>query len=137
MLLTEQFRNRLQGNMTNEMWAEFWPICQRRGIPIDDQSLDYDSPFIDAKIWFTHGWEDKMTWEDEFLALGEPDIKLACGSVAEFDTGSGCSYRCTECGSIVGSIAMPKACYEMMKVEETKAQMWKILQSNRYGKFGK
>lgn len=48
-------------------------------------------------------------------------IKLPCGAVAVFDTGSGCAYRCTQCFSVVGSVSQPRSCveasqkYEVMK----------------------
>jgi hypothetical protein len=48
---------------------------------------------------------------------------LACGASAEFDYSSGFSYRCTECGAVVGSVGMPRRC----KDEEEKVKIWEIL----------
>ena len=42
-------------------------------------------------------------------------IYLPCGGVAEFDDGSGCSYRCTHCRATVGSIGMPRRCKKEME----------------------
>jgi len=46
------------------------------------------------------------------------DIELECGAIASFDTGSGISYRCTECFAVVGSIAMPRECRELEDMAE-------------------
>jgi hypothetical protein len=44
---------------------------------------------------------------------------LPCGGRAEFDHGSGFSYRCEHCCAVVGSIAMPSECRsEMDKYEK-------------------
>jgi hypothetical protein len=43
-------------------------------------------------------------------------IKLPCGAEAEFDHGSGYSYRCTHCGTIWGSVSNP--CYPKYKLAE-------------------
>lgn len=56
-----------------------------------------------------------------------PDIALDCGSVAEFDHGSGISYRCTTCGAVVGSIAEPRQCREIREENESKAKVWRVL----------
>lgn len=56
-----------------------------------------------------------------------PYIALYCGSTAEFDEGSGCSYRCTTCGATIGSIAEPTACVNARKEVEGKALAWKML----------
>jgi hypothetical protein len=48
---------------------------------------------------------------------------VACGATAVFDTDSGFSYRCTECGAVIGSVGMPAACKEA----EEKVKMWEIL----------
>jgi len=40
---------------------------------------------------------------------------LPCGGIPEFDEGSGYSYRCNNCGAVIGSIAMPKNCARMIK----------------------
>ena len=50
-------------------------------------------------------------------------IYLPCGAEAEFDDGSGCSYRCTYCMATVGSIGQPKRC----KDEAKKWDAWKAL----------
>lgn len=44
-----------------------------------------------------------------------PRIKLPCGGVASFDESSGISYRCEDCGSVVGSIGQPRECKEAAK----------------------
>ena len=46
---------------------------------------------------------------------------LPCGGVAYWDESSGISYRC-ECGAVVGSIGMPKACQE-------EAEKYKVLEA--------
>jgi len=46
-------------------------------------------------------------------------IVLLCGSVAYFDhNSSSYSYRCDNCGAVVGSIGMPRACKELYDMEE-------------------
>ena len=35
---------------------------------------------------------------------------LPCGGTAYFDFGSGISYRCENCGAVVGSIGQPQEC---------------------------
>lgn len=49
-------------------------------------------------------------------------IYLPCGSIAEFDDGSGCSYRCENCMATVGSIGMPRRCAE-------EAKKWEVLKT--------
>jgi hypothetical protein len=56
-------------------------------------------------------------------------IVLDCGNVAEFDDGSGCAYRCTNCGTIVGSVSEPARCVAIRKEKEDKAEVWKVLSS--------
>ena len=49
------------------------------------------------------------------------DIELLCGATASFDDSSGISYRCIDCGAVVGSVGMPKRCkdlYDMERVVE-------------------
>jgi hypothetical protein len=60
-------------------------------------------------------------------AVENPVIKLHCGSWAEFDDGSGYSYRCTTCGCTVGSISEPRGCAEKRREAESKEQVWKAL----------
>lgn len=43
---------------------------------------------------------------------------LPCGGEAEFDTGSGCSYRCWTCMATVGSIGQSKSCKDAAKFWE-------------------
>jgi len=52
---------------------------------------------------------------------------LPCGGVAEFDHGSGCSYRCEHCMATVGSIGQPRRCREEAKKWEAyeAAGMWR------------
>lgn len=45
------------------------------------------------------------------LQWGMDTMYLPCGGTAYFDEESGISYRC-ECGAVVGSIGMPKACQD-------------------------
>jgi len=52
-------------------------------------------------------------------------VEAPCGNLAEFDEGSGYAYRCLTCGAVLGSIAMPKECADIVKRNE----MWKILKS--------
>lgn len=54
-------------------------------------------------------------------------IDLPCGAVAEFDFGSGIGYRCTSCNAVVGSIGMPRGCYDLMRNEEEKEQVWEAI----------
>lgn len=51
------------------------------------------------------------------------NIFLPCGGMAFFDVNSGISYRCEDCGAVVGSIGMNKECYNQIK----KYDMWKEL----------
>ncbi len=45
-------------------------------------------------------------------------MKLPCGGWAYLDHSGGISYRCEDCGAVVGSIGQPKACKdEMIKWE--------------------
>lgn len=50
-----------------------------------------------------------------------PKIRIPCGATAVFDESSGISYRCEQCGAVVGSIGQPKECreaaekYDLMK----------------------
>lgn len=37
-------------------------------------------------------------------------MKLPCGGTAYFDVESGISYRCMDCGCVVGSIGQPQHC---------------------------
>ena len=52
---------------------------------------------------------------------------LPCGGTAYFDFGSGISYRCEDCGAVVGSIGQPRECAEEAKKYDAyeKAGMWK------------
>ena len=54
-------------------------------------------------------------------------ILLDCGEMAEFDDGSGCSYRCMTCGATIGSIAEPAACRTIRQEKEDKVKVWKVL----------
>ena len=46
-------------------------------------------------------------------------IVLLCGSVAYFDQSSSCySYRCEECGAVVGSVGMTRECKELYDMEK-------------------
>lgn len=57
---------------------------------------------------------------------GHSPVELPCGGVAEFDDESTCySYRCINCGSVVGSIGMSKYC----KDEFDKIKVMEILSS--------
>ena len=49
-------------------------------------------------------------------------IFLPCGSSAYFDESSGISYRCDECGAVVGSVGQPTSCQE-------EADKWKMLKT--------
>jgi hypothetical protein len=49
-------------------------------------------------------------------------IILPCVAVAYFDDSSGISYRCHQCGAVVGSIGQPKQCKD-------EADKWKMLQA--------
>ena len=68
--------------------------------------------------------------EDFFLYDGMKAhrfVETPCGAQAEFDYESGMGYRCTECNAMIGSIGMPSHCYEIMKTEQDKERVWKIL----------
>jgi hypothetical protein len=41
-----------------------------------------------------------------------PPIKIPCGATAYFDESSGISYRCFDCGAVVGSMGQPQECKE-------------------------
>jgi len=55
--------------------------------------------------------------------------RMKCGGTPCFDAGSGHSYRCDACFAVIGSISMPRDCYDMMKEEENKAKVWNVLES--------
>ena len=42
-------------------------------------------------------------------------MRLPCGGVAGWDESSGISYRCEDCGAVVGSIGQPQRCKDEMK----------------------
>ena len=68
--------------------------------------------------------------EDFFLYDGARLSRFTetpCGAHAEFDYGSGMGYRCTKCGAMIGSIGMPRDCYQIMITEQEKEKVWKIL----------
>ena len=50
-------------------------------------------------------------------------VSLPCGGTAYFDHESGISYRCLDCGAVVGSIGMSPRC----KDEMDKWDNWKKL----------
>ena len=52
---------------------------------------------------------------------------LPCGGLAYFDHNSGISYRCEDCGAVVGSIGQPRECADEAKKWDSyeKAKMWK------------
>ena len=54
-------------------------------------------------------------------------LYLPCGGRAIFDEASGISYRCEDCGAVVGSIGQPRECAEEAKKYDAyeKAGMWK------------
>ena len=56
-----------------------------------------------------------------------PTMYLPCGGQAEFDDGTGCSYRCWTCMATVGSIGQSQSCKEEAKKWETyeKLGMWR------------
>lgn len=45
----------------------------------------------------------------------EATMRMPCGGIAYFDTSSGISYRCEDCGAVVGSIGQPQHCKDEMK----------------------
>lgn len=46
-------------------------------------------------------------------------IVLLCGSVAHFDhNSSSYSYRCDDCGAVVGSVGMPRECTQLYDMEK-------------------
>lgn len=56
-------------------------------------------------------------------------MNLPCGGTAFFDIVSGISYRCENCGAVVGSIGQPKQCKDEMDKyaawEKLGGQGWK------------
>lgn len=62
-----------------------------------------------------------MEYELEFNNL--PPIHLPCGSTAYFDENSGISYRCEDCGAVVGSIGQPQECKDAI----AKYDAWEAL----------
>lgn len=52
-----------------------------------------------------------------------PTQYLPCGGVANFDHSSGISYRCEDCGAVVGSIGQPRRCQDAVQ----KYENWKAL----------
>lgn len=45
-------------------------------------------------------------------------MRLPCGGIAYWDEDSGISYRCEDCGAVVGSIGMPKECKDAVQKYE-------------------
>ena len=59
-----------------------------------------------------------MSYDTPSAADTKP-IVLLCGSVAYFDHNStSYSYRCDECGAVVGSMGMPGECKELYDMEK-------------------
>lgn len=48
----------------------------------------------------------------------DSEIMAICGNIAEFDYGSGYSYRCTDCNATIGSICMPSTCRDIMEQDK-------------------
>ncbi len=58
--------------------------------------------------------------ENQFgLAWGMDVMRLPCHGTAYFDEQSGISYRCADCGAVVGSVGMPQVC-------QIEAQKWEL-----------
>lgn len=53
----------------------------------------------------------------------EAPMYLPCGGRAVFDEASGISYRCEDCGAVVGSIGQLRSCVE----EADKYKAWEKL----------
>lgn len=55
------------------------------------------------------------------------ELNLPCGGTAYFDDSSGISYRCEDCGCVVGSISQPKHCADEAKKYHAyeKEGMWR------------
>lgn len=73
-----------------------------------------------------------MTFFEQVYGAPQVKIKLQpshlpCGGYAEFDEGSGCSYRCWTCMATVGSIGQPEHCKEEARKWEAYEEqgMWK------------
>ncbi len=58
-------------------------------------------------------------------------MPLPCGGIAYFDESSGISYRCEDCGAVVGSIGQPRSCVE----EAKKYEAWKLLGGKGWNYF--
>lgn len=41
-------------------------------------------------------------------------MRLPCGGTARFDVTSGISFRCEDCGAVVGSMGQPRECADEM-----------------------
>jgi len=57
MSLTPKFETQLRGMMAQDEWNAFYEKCVEWGIPINDESLEYGSVFLECKAWFSLGWE--------------------------------------------------------------------------------
>jgi hypothetical protein len=68
----------------------------------------------------------KMTYLSKELSI-YADIELLCGSIAEFDKGSGIGHRCTTCGAVIGSIAEPRRCRALREEDDAKKRVWEVL----------
>ena len=60
---------------------------------------------------------NRLRYEDTY-GIGYNDVDLLCGATASFDHSSGISYRCNDCGAVVGSIGMPRECKELYDMEK-------------------
>lgn len=64
-----------------------------------------------------------MDYDIDFNILPMLPLHLPCGGTARFDESSGISYRCEDCGAVVGSMGQSQSC----KDEANKWENWKQL----------
>ncbi len=54
--MDEAHIQKLKAHLDNEQWATLQRLCIENGIPMDEDALEYGSPFLMAKYWFVLGW---------------------------------------------------------------------------------
>ena len=55
--MTPERERELRGHMDLDEWQAFYQKCLEWGVPINDESLEYGSVFLECKAWFSLGWD--------------------------------------------------------------------------------
>ena len=57
--MTTNLEKQLQGHMPDDMWKAFREKCIAWHVPMNEDSLQFGSVFLECKAWFDLGWEAK------------------------------------------------------------------------------